>query len=72
MKTEKIGANAGVIWRTLHASESDMSVANLIEKTGLNMFEVSTAIGWLARENKIIVKETGDGCLFNVFKECYY
>ena len=72
MKTEKIGANAGVIWRTLHASDSDMSVAALINVTGLSMFEVSTAIGWLARENKIIIKETEEGCLLNVFKEYYY
>ena len=72
MKTENIGANAGVVWRTLRNSDSEMSIKALMDATGLDVIAAAAAIGWLARENKIIIKETQDGYLLTVFKECYY
>ena len=72
MKTENIGTNAGVVWRTLRNSDSEMSIKALTDATGLDVIAAAAAIGWLARENKIIIKETQDGCLLTVFKECYY
>lgn len=72
MKIEDIGNNAGIVWRTLHRCEKEMSVQALMEATNLGITEVAAAIGWLARENKIIVKETGNGFLLSVYNECYY
>ena len=72
MNIEKIGMNAGIVWRALYGSESEMSIKSLMDATGLDIIQVAAAIGWLARENKIIVRETEDGFLLTVYRECYY
>ena len=72
MKKENIGKNAGVVWRTLHDKEHEMSLGALVEATRLSHTELAAAIGWLSRENKIIVKETNGEFFFTVYKECYY
>ena len=72
MKKEEIGKNAGVVWRTLHDKESEMSFGALSEATRLSNTELAAAIGWLSRENKIIVKDTNNDFYFTVYKECYY
>ena len=49
-----IGENAGKVWRFLYGSTNHRSKFNEIkEGTGLSDTELATAIGWLARENKI-------------------
>ena len=72
MKKEEIGKNAGIVWRTLHDKESEMSLGALVEATRLSDTELAAAIGWLSRENKIIVKEANNQFYFTVYKECYY
>ena len=72
MKKENIGKNAGIVWRTLHDKENEMSLGALVEATRLSHTELAAAIGWLSRENKIIVKETNGEFFFTVYKECYY
>lgn len=72
MSNETIGTHAGVVWRTLYGSEKEMSLEALVRTTGLRLIEVVAAIGWLARENKIMIKEDQDEYCFAVYKECYY
>ena len=72
MKKENIGKNAGIVWRTLHDKEFELSFGALMEATRLNNTDLAAAIGWLSRENKIIVKEANNEFFFTVYKECYY
>ncbi len=46
------GDHAGTVWQTLHEN-GPLSESLLQEKTHLSESELYTAIGWLARENKI-------------------
>jgi len=49
---EQFGENAGKVWQALH-SHGPLSETKLINFTFLNDYQLYTAIGWLARENKI-------------------
>ena len=60
MKKDNTGLNAGIIWRLLNDNKS-WSANDLIKETGLSQKEVYCAIGWLARENKIEIKESDSG-----------
>ncbi|MFH1101611.1 MAG: winged helix-turn-helix domain-containing protein [Methanobacteriota archaeon] len=50
--TETFGFNAGKLWRTLNA-EGSLNEKTLEERTQLRSEDIFTAVGWLARENKI-------------------
>jgi len=56
---DSFGKYAGKIWTALNTNGS-LTENKLMEKTGLTEKELCSAIGWLAKENKIY-KETGDG-----------
>lgn len=72
MKRDLIGINAGIIWRLLNSAHQKMDFKELIVKTNLNPMAVAAAIGWLARENKIVfINEEGND-FFSVYQECYY
>ncbi len=49
---EELGLNAGRIWNTLNEN-GRLTEEELIAETCLRKNELSAAIGWLARENKI-------------------
>lgn len=57
--TEKIGENAGKIWSALNSKgypcgkPSWVTIAQVIRDTKLTRREIDTAMGWLARENKL-------------------
>mgnify|MGYP002508451514 CR=1 FL=1 len=51
MNKERIGENAGIVWRVLHNNK--YSWEELVKATELNPLELAAAIGWLAREDKI-------------------
>ena len=51
-KIDDFGRNAGKIWETLNAYGS-LPERKLMKKSKLNSDEFYSAIGWLARENKI-------------------
>lgn len=55
MEKVKIGLNAGTIWRFLN-SKGQMSTFELCRKLNFTFEDAMLAIGWLARENKIIIK----------------
>ncbi len=65
MNKKTIGTNAGIIWNLLNNNER-WDICQLTEKSGLTEKEVYTAVGWLARENKIEIEKRPDN------KECYY
>lgn len=65
-----IGENAGVVWRTLH--NNTLSWEELLKRTGLTPIELASAIGWLAREDKIVIHPRAGIFYFEVYHETYY
>lgn len=70
MNNNNIGKNAGTVWQALSNNRS--SWEELVKSTGLHPLELSCAIGWLARENKIAFSPQGGILYFEVYHECYY
>lgn len=49
-----IGENAGILWRAMSQDcQRKWNLDELKEITGFNDMELASAIGWLAREDKI-------------------
>ncbi len=65
MYKKLIGTNAGIIWNLLNNNQR-WNIAELREASGLTEKEIYTAIGWLARENKIEIEQSQNG------EEVYY
>ena len=53
--TEKIGTDAGRIWKIL-GTRADMDVTSIARLSNMRKQECYSAIGWLAREGKITAK----------------
>lgn len=53
---EQIGTAAGKIWTVLSQQQNEIDISALSRLTRININDVYTAIGWLARENKIDAK----------------
>ena len=58
--TSEIGTNAGKIWNLL-SSKGEVDIPSISSLTGLSYKQTFSALGWLARENKIQINisETG-------------
>lgn len=52
---EYVGLNAGAVWRTLNQI-GFISIGELSRKLDLGFQEVSLAVGWLAREDKVLFR----------------
>lgn len=50
--TNKIGENAGKVWRLLE-SQGEIDVTSISKITQVKIQDVYSALGWLAREDKI-------------------
>lgn len=61
MDKENIGMNAGIIWRLLSSENRSWEYNELKVLTGLSDRDLNTAIGWLAREDKIQFNNNGTG-----------
>ena len=48
------GANAGAVWRMLHKN-GPSNISDIAKATSLSREEVHGALGWLGRENKIVM-----------------
>lgn len=72
IKQDLIGINAGIIWRLLYSTQRRMTFKELVTNTNLNPMAVAAAIGWLARENKIVFIQEGEDDFFYIYQECYY
>ncbi|GAB1416048.1 winged helix-turn-helix domain-containing protein [Paludibacter sp.] len=55
MKKEVIGVNAGLVWQALQ--EGELEVKAIKKATKLTEKDLNLALGWLAREGKINLKE---------------
>lgn len=71
MDKNQIGTNAGIIWHMLSA-KNKMTIKELLFETDLTLVDLATAIGWLARENKINFTEENGKEYCSVFQEFYY
>jgi len=60
MNKKIIGTNAGIIWNLLNNNQR-WSISQLNDASGLSTPEIYTAIGWLARENKIEIAKSDNG-----------
>src|SRR5690554_7868412 len=60
MNKKSIGTNAGIIWNLLNNNQK-WSIQQLRDASGLSEEEIYTAIGWLARENKIEMDNSVEG-----------
>ena len=72
MIKNQIGNNAGIVWRTLNASNRKMSINELGEITLLTEIEISIAIGWLAREGQVVIIKEGEVMYFSIYDEMFY
>ena len=54
----QIGVTAGVVWETLQ-DEGAMSLPQLVKQIDAPRDVVMQAVGWLAREDKILIEEEG-------------
>jgi hypothetical protein len=52
------GRNAGMVWRALN-EKGKLGIRDISKHTKLSMLDVNGAIGWLARENKVRIVESG-------------
>jgi len=65
MSIEKIGKNAGNIWKTLK-EHGQMSSNALKKTTHLSEKDVNMGLGWLARENKLSFEQKGNQTLISL------
>lgn len=63
MEKENIGSNAGAIWSLLE-DNACMNFETLKKETLLPDAEIWSAIGWLARENKIEIDNSQTPVVF--------
>ena len=62
MEKKRIGSNAGKVWRILN-EKGELSMFTLCHELGLTFEDVAIAIGWVARENKILLRKK-EGMLY--------
>jgi len=62
------GANAGIIWKTLNQNGTS-NLSSLVKSTSLSREEVFGALGWLGREDKIVVEQKGRAMVFSLRDE---
>lgn len=55
MKTEEIGTYAGLVWQALENGELELK--DLRKATKLTAQNLNFALGWLAREGKVSLRE---------------
>ena len=51
--TEKIGQHAGLVWKFLE-NKGEANLSTVVKTTQIKIQDAYSALGWLARENKII------------------
>lgn len=57
---EKIGTNAGIVWRVLDGATAPMDLKSIKKQTKLSTErEVLLALGWLAKEGKLVFEGSG-------------
>lgn len=54
MIKSQIGLNAGIVWQTIKKNSTDTEIYTVLKKCKLDKDDFHMALGWLAREEKII------------------
>ena len=62
------GTKAGIVWKALNQNGAS-NLSNLVINTSLSREEVLGALGWLGRENKIVVEKKGRAMVFLLREE---
>ncbi|MRS04872.1 hypothetical protein EG832_16900 [bacterium] len=62
------GINAGIVWKALNQNGSS-NIRNLVKSTSLSREEVFGALGWLGRENKLVMEQKGRAMVFSLREE---
>lgn len=57
---KQIGQTAGIIWHLLD-EKAPLSLAQVIKQTGESRDLVMLALGWLAREDKVVIDSESRG-----------
>lgn len=60
MLQEKAGNIAGLIWNALSEAQTGLTFKQIKKTTKLTEKDFNLGIGWLLREDKLSVSETGD------------
>lgn len=56
METLQIGSDAGIIWQVINDNK-DIKITDLKKLTKMEIKNIYLALGWLAKENKVIFSE---------------
>ncbi len=59
------GTKAGVVWRALNQN-GPSNITNLVKNTSMSREEVFSALGWLGREDKIVLEQKGREMIFSL------
>jgi hypothetical protein len=59
------GTKAGIIWNALNQN-GPSNISNLVKATSLSREEICGGLGWLGREDKIIVEVQGRAMIFSL------
>jgi hypothetical protein len=63
---EDIGKAAGIIWAFLDKQTEPVTLSKLKNKVDLSTTLMQMALGWLARENKVIINMPEDSFSYNI------
>ncbi|BBE20165.1 hypothetical protein AQPE_4356 [Aquipluma nitroreducens] len=56
METIRIDSDAGIIWQVINDNK-DIKITDLKKQTKMEIKNIYLALGWLARENKVLFSE---------------
>jgi hypothetical protein len=59
------GEKAGAVWRALNQN-GPSNITNLVKTTSMSREEVFSAMGWLGREDKILLEQKGREMIFSL------
>lgn len=59
------GTKAGVVWRALNQNGRS-NITNLVKTTSMSREDVFSALGWLGREDKIVLMQKGREMIFSL------
>ena len=62
---EKIGSNAGIVWNALNGN-GELDLKDVKKATKLTEKDLYAALGWLSREDKIVIEEKGKDIFVSV------
>jgi len=62
------GIKAGIVWQTLNQNGAS-NIRNLVKATSLSREAVYSGLGWLGREDKIVLEQKGRAMIFSLREE---